>query len=157
MSEPLENLNRQKSFELANSCTYYHLRKVDRIIYNFFENEMENKDVSPVQLSLLNAVYLAKKKLGISKLAKYMALDRTTLTRNLKILEKKNLIRIENTPNDVRKRIFYLTELGEKELKKGIPIWDEAHKELKKRISEDLWQKLMEILKDIENQSDNLT
>ncbi len=146
----LKDLDRRHSFDIAENCTFFHLRKAYRMVHHFYDEIMRPSGISASQVSLLNAIYLANKKLTISEFAKVMALDRTTLTRNMVLLEKKGLIKLESSQQDSRKKLFYLTKEGEEILKKGLPVWEEAHQALKLKIGDDLWQELMYVVGKIE-------
>jgi len=71
---------------------------------------------------------MAAKALGpvtLTELAARTIMDRTTLTRNLKLLENKGLIRIEQ-PSDQRKKEITLTALGQETIARAMPSWEEA-------------------------------
>lgn len=64
-------------------------------------------------------------KVTIKKLADWAIMDRTTVTRNLKLLEKKGSIRIE-PGKDHRERVVTLTHEGITALVAAIPFWEKA-------------------------------
>ena len=59
---------------------------------------------------------------SISVLAEYLGLERTTLTRNLKLLEKEGLIEI-GPEGHRRARAIKLSQQGEEKLGEALPIW----------------------------------
>jgi DNA-binding MarR family transcriptional regulator len=61
----------------------------------------------------------------ITQLAEGLVIDRTTLTRNLKPLEKQGLIQVA-TGEDQRLRLVSLTEPGYQALAKALPLWEQA-------------------------------
>jgi DNA-binding MarR family transcriptional regulator len=73
---------------------------------------------------------LAKlKRLGpltINELARQMVMDRTTLGRNIKPLERDGLIRIEPAQSDRRAKELRLTKSGEKQLVVAFEAWSRA-------------------------------
>jgi DNA-binding MarR family transcriptional regulator len=76
------------------------------------------------QFSLLIAVR-AMGPVTVTKLAFKTMMDRTTLGRNLMLLEKKALIRIE-PGEDKRVREVTLTDEGLDALRRALPLWEEA-------------------------------
>jgi DNA-binding MarR family transcriptional regulator len=54
-------------------------------------------------------------------------MDRTTLTANLKPLERRGLVRVERDVRDRRGRVLTLTETGRAALKQAVPIWRATH------------------------------
>lgn len=59
---------------------------------------------------------------SISRLADHLAMERTTLTRNLRLLEREGLVTVG--PEGYRRaRAMALTEAGETKLKETLPVW----------------------------------
>jgi DNA-binding MarR family transcriptional regulator len=69
-------------------------------------------------------------------------MDRTTLGRNLKPLEKKRLIRIE-TGEDKRERLVYMTERGQELLMKVYAAWKKAQYELLESLGDERLSRLL--------------
>lgn len=61
----------------------------------------------------------------VTKLADWAIMDRTTVTRNLKLLEKKRLVNIE-PGRDQRERVVTITANGINALLSALPYWEEA-------------------------------
>ena len=76
------------------------------------------------QFSLL-AVMAQAGTLGISQLADMAVMDRTTLKRNLELLERDGLVRIRPGA-DARVREVSLTPAARKRLAAAIPLWEQA-------------------------------
>lgn len=54
-------------------------------------------------------------------------MDQTTLSRNLRPLEKAGLIRIARMDSDRRMRVARLTPEGERMVESALPLWTQAH------------------------------
>ncbi len=67
---------------------------------------------------------------SISALAALLAMDRTTLTANLKPLERRKFVALEVDSNDRRGRRVRLTDLGLDALAAALPVWERTHAEL---------------------------
>jgi DNA-binding MarR family transcriptional regulator len=78
----------------------------------------------------------------IAHLADATVTDRTTLGRNLKLLEKKGLIRIL-AGEDQRERNLYLTERGERAVADGISLWEEAQSRLTEQLGHEAAERLL--------------
>lgn len=52
-----------------------------------------------------------------------MVIDPTTLTRNIRPLEKAGLLRVARSPEDKRVRVVYLTRSGERMIQAIFPAW----------------------------------
>ncbi len=77
-----------------NVCACLAVRKTARAITQFYDSYIQPFGLKPTQHSLLLAVYIADG-VTISGLAHFMVMDRTTLTRNLKPLEKEGLLTVK--------------------------------------------------------------
>ncbi len=64
----------------------------------------------------------------ISMVAATLAMDRTTLTANLKPIERRGLVSLAVDPQDRRSRRLALTAEGERVLAGAVPIWDATHR-----------------------------
>jgi DNA-binding MarR family transcriptional regulator len=79
-----------------------------------------------VAVNLLGAI-------TISRLAETMVMDRTTLTRNLKLLENKGFIKMV-PGEDRRQRVALLTQNGREALGEALPLWEETQNDIVDRL-----------------------
>ncbi len=82
------------------------------------------------------------------KLAEMTVTERTTLTRNLTILEKKGLI-ISEVGKDRRERQVSITELGLEVLIAAIPLWEAAQAHIEEGLGGDRMGRLLKDLSEI--------
>jgi DNA-binding MarR family transcriptional regulator len=68
---------------------------------------------------------------NIGQMADVLGMERTTLTRNLRPLEKEGLLRVARDPADARARIVFLTRPGERAIEKAFPLWERSQKRLR--------------------------
>ena len=69
---------------------------------------------------------------AMKDVASLLAMDRTTLTAALKPLERRELVVIEQDPDDRRSRRLRLTPAGEQLLARAFPVWQQTHTEIEK-------------------------
>ena len=82
-------------------------------------------------------------------LAEAMGLDRSTMGRNLKLLQEEGLISLgEGT--DQRSRVVQLTTQGHQRLEMSIEPWQQAQVQLAQYLGEDKREVLMLLLDDLE-------
>lgn len=67
--------------------------------------------------------------------ADLLAMDRTTLTANLKPLERRGLVEITPDPKDKRGRLLTLTKDGSALLARAFPIWQKTQRDLESLVS----------------------
>lgn len=63
----------------------------------------------------------------MSHLAEVLAMDLTTLSRNLRPLEKSRLVTISPLPSDRRVRVARVTSSGQRLIESALPLWRHAH------------------------------
>ncbi len=108
----------------ARDCVCYNLRKAARAVTQLYDEMLRPTGLRGTQYTLLTAL----RNLGsaaISELAERTVTDRTTLTRNLRLLEERGLIRIE-PGEDRRVREARLTDAGREALAEAYPYWRRA-------------------------------
>src|SRR6476659_7247786 len=112
--------------EIAKKSLAKHLRWSSRIISNFYDQKMQHTGLHANQVTLLTVPYLAGP-ISINKMAEHLGLDRTTLVRNLKLIEQRGLVTIK-PGQDLRTRIVTRTPAGQETLVAALPIWEEAQR-----------------------------
>ncbi|MES1023498.1 MarR family winged helix-turn-helix transcriptional regulator [Gloeocapsa sp. BRSZ] len=131
---------------VASDCTCFNLRKASRVITQLFDQVLQPSGILANQFTLLAALSVAES-VSITRLAQELVMDRTTLTRNLKPLEREGLIRIE-PGQDQRVRVVSLTQKGQAALAKALPLWQQAQAKVIEELGQDRWQTLLSHLSD---------
>lgn len=138
-----------KGVEMAVAhCANFNIRKASRVVAKIYEEHMAPVGLKGTQFTLLVAIYV-NSPLTISHLAEGLVMDRTSLTRGLKPLEREGWISIEPDENDRRVRNITMTESGIELAKKAIPLWQTAHAEFLKGIGPETWNQLNGLLQDV--------
>jgi DNA-binding MarR family transcriptional regulator len=75
-------------------------------------------------------------------------LDRTTLTRDLKLLERQGLVSIAEG-EDRRRRYIALTPEGRVMLLSAIPLWEQAQTRVRMNMGDDRYEALLGNLSDV--------
>jgi len=131
---------------VATDCTCLNLRKASRVVTQLFDQALQPSGILANQFTLLAALSLAES-VSITRLAQELVMDRTTLTRNLKPLERDGLICIE-PGQDQRVRVVSLTEKGQAALVKALPLWKQAQTKVIEELGQGRWQALLSNLSD---------
>lgn len=84
----------------------------------------------------------------MTKMAEMTVTERTTLTRNLAILEKKGLVVIE-PGKDRRERQVSITEPGREVLIAAIPLWEAAQAHIEQGLTGERMGNLLKDLSEI--------
>jgi DNA-binding MarR family transcriptional regulator len=125
-------------------CACFNLRKATRATTQYYDEMLRPVGIRVTQFSLLVAVSIAGS-VTVTRLAELSVMDRTTLTRNLEVLEKQRLIEV--TPGeDRRTRMVSITLEGRKTLIKALPLWKTAQAQVVEALGKLRWQSLQENL-----------
>lgn len=123
------NLPLKVTHEVRDRCLCLHLQRAARAIARRFDEALRPLGLTNGQYSLLMALNRPEPP-RIGDVAAFLAMDRTTLTANLKPLERRGLLAVAPDPDDRRSRRLRLTAAGHALLKQAVPIWRATHDEL---------------------------
>jgi DNA-binding MarR family transcriptional regulator len=125
MENHSDQQERERIANLAATCVCINLRRASRTVTNYYDSLLAQvSDLRLSQVITLVVLYLAGPQ-TINVLAEIMALDRTTIGRNLRPLAQKGLLTL--TPgSDQRTRVVTLTTQGEESLLHVVPQWEQA-------------------------------
>ena len=125
----------------VTACTLANVRKASRAISQVYDAALQPADIKATQFTLL-ATLSKQGPLPLSQLANHMVMDRTTLTRNLQPLVKRNLVAIASG-EDRRVRNVDLTPKGKRLLALALPLWRSAQTRLVDGLGRDRWTNLL--------------
>ncbi|MGR8935360.1 MAG: MarR family winged helix-turn-helix transcriptional regulator [Gammaproteobacteria bacterium] len=132
------------NFRCCVNCTGFNLRKASRAVSQFYDELLRPAGIRGTQYSLLVVVHLSGP-VTVSQLAERAVMDRTTLTRNLEILEKQGLVAIA-AGADRRTRNVTITEAGRATLSAAYPLWEQAQAQINAALGDERLQPLLEAL-----------
>src|ERR1700716_2103014 len=122
------------TIKVRDTCLCLHLQRATRAVARRFDELMRPAGLTSGQFSLLTSLNRPEPP-TIGSVAALLAMDRTTLTANLKPLERRKLLKIAVDKEDKRSRRLVITPAGRALLSKAFPIWKQTHVELESRIS----------------------
>ncbi len=110
-------------------CTCFRIRGAARRVTQIYSRHLASTGLKISQFSLLGFV-CAKGPIAIGPLSDLLAMDRTTLTRNLRPLLQDGLIE-QAASGDKRRRELVATPAGRALFKRALPLWAEAEQEVR--------------------------
>jgi DNA-binding MarR family transcriptional regulator len=111
---------------VRDRCLCLHVQRAARALARRFDDALRPVGLTQGQFSLLTSLNRAEPP-TMGAVANLLALDRTTLTANLKPLERRGLVKVTVDQNDKRSRRLILTPAGRGALAAAAPIWRRAH------------------------------
>lgn len=116
---------------ITADCLAFRVRRVSRVLTRLYDEALRPLGIQATQLTLLNAIVMCcreqREGAPMSTLADVLAMDLTTLSRNLRPLEKSRLVEISRSPLDRRVRLARLTTAGQHLIGNALPLWKHAH------------------------------
>src|SRR5215831_2855109 len=114
------------------ACAVMNLRQASRVVTAFFDAALRPSGLRATQLNILMAIEVGAP--PITGLAEVLAMERTTMTRNLALLRGRGLI----APGQVA-----LTPKGRRAAARAMPMWERAQGAIVETLGEDRWRGLL--------------
>lgn len=133
---------------LTTHCLCTKLRRAARSVTRIYDDALRDLGLNVAQYSLLSHLQRLEQP-SISSLAEAMGLDRSTLGRNLKVLEGGGLVQV-GEGSDMRSRLVLLTDEGLARFQRGAVAWEEAQAQLALRLGAEKREALWLLLDDLE-------
>lgn len=130
------------------ACTCGTLRKASRRISQFYDAALAPVGIKSTQFSILAEVERGSLHgpLSMCELATAMVMDRSTLGHNLRPLERDDLLSLQLTMSDRRKRHVALTRKGRATLQRARRLWRTAEGRFEKMFGKRHAAELREVL-----------
>ena len=125
----MKNKNIKINLSDCSGCINFNIRKAMRAVSQHYDKIMAPTGLRGTQFTILTVLGRAES-LTITELAECLVMDRTTLTRNLKPLEKEGYLNVLPGLEDKRSRRIELTRAGKRAQKNALPYWREAQNEM---------------------------
>lgn len=148
MLSNIESIPFSTTLHVRDTCLCLHVQRAARALARRFDVAMKPIGLNNGQFSLmmsLNRPVPATMK----SVCDVLAMDRTTLTAALKILERRGLVKSTVDPKDRRGKLLALTDDGMAMLTVALPIWTRVHGEIDAELGEGGSERLRRSLSEI--------
>jgi DNA-binding MarR family transcriptional regulator len=129
---------------MGDRCICSTLRLATRAITKLYGDHLAPAGVNAPQFAQLEAL----SRLGqatIGKLAAETDLDRSTLGRNVRVLERMGLVEL-GPGDDERTRVLSLTKTGQRTLARATPLWASVQDAVTMRLGPRRTEQLLDLL-----------
>lgn len=125
----------QLARKMAGECPALRVRQASRVLARLYDDELASFGLRSSQLPVLAAAAVfGDPGATMSKLAQALLMDRTTLTRSIRPLERAGLLRVVRSPSDARTKIVVITRSGERMIESIFPVWERVLKQIRKTL-----------------------
>jgi DNA-binding MarR family transcriptional regulator len=134
-------MSRQLDMAAVENCVCFNLRWVTRAVTQFYDAEMRRHGIRPTQGTILLALN-AKESWNMAELSDWLGLERTTLVRNLRPLERDGFVKVVGGGRGNLVELTITTK-GRKQIEKLTPAWKSAQSAVVKTLGEERWSTIL--------------
>jgi DNA-binding MarR family transcriptional regulator len=120
---------------VRDTCLCLHTQRAARALARRFDLALKPVGITSGQFSLLMSLNRPEPP-NLGSVASLLAMDRTTLTANLKPLERRGLVETSPDPQDGRVRRLRLSPAGRAVLVEAAPIWHLVHAQVERALAD---------------------
>ena len=134
-------MTQELDMSAAENCVCFNLRWVTRAVTQFFDAEMRRHGIRPTQGSILASLQ-TKDSWTMAELSDWLGMDRTTLVRNLRPLQRDGLVQAVGGGRGRRVELV-ITAKGRKQIETLTPAWKSAQSAVVKTLGEERWSAIL--------------
>jgi DNA-binding MarR family transcriptional regulator len=139
-------MTKELDMSAVQNCVCFNLRSVTRAVTRFFDAEVRRIGLRPTQTPILRALQV--KNWSMAELSEWLGMERTTLVRNLRPLEREGLIKINGGGHGGRVELM-ITEKGRKKVAEAHPGWRAAQDKVVAILGKERWSTILADLEDV--------
>ena len=134
-------MTKKLDLSAMENCVCFNLRWVTRAVTQFYDAEMRRHGIRPTQGTILLALN-AKESWNMAELSDCLGLERTTLVRNLRPLQRDGFVEVVGGGRGNRVELSITTK-GRKQIEKLTPAWKSAQSAVVKTLGETRWSAIL--------------
>jgi DNA-binding MarR family transcriptional regulator len=113
------------TLQVRDTCLCLHVQRAARAVARRYDEVLRPLGLTNGQFSLLMSLNRPEPP-TMGQVSAVLAMDRTTVTANLKPLERRGLVEVQVDEKDRRSRRLKLTSAGRRLLAEAMPLWEKA-------------------------------
>lgn len=141
----LLSMSKPATFPLACMCASF--RRASRVLTQHYDEALRPLGLRATQFTLLQALSVAGE-VSQGRLGEILAIDSTTLTRTLAIMERQGWI-ASRSGEDRRERLLSLSKAGRAEYNRALPHWEKVQEELRAQFGNKRWNELLNLTNEV--------
>ena len=134
-------MSKELDMSAVENCVCFNLRWVTRAVTQFYDAEMRRHHIRPTQGSILASLQ-AKESWTMAELSDWLGMERTTLLRNLRPLQRDGFVKAVGGGHGHRVELT-ITPKGRKQIEKLTPAWKSAQSAVVKTLGEKRWSTIL--------------
>ena len=134
-------MSKELDMAAVENCVCFNLRWVARAVTQFYDSQMRRHGIRPTQGTILLALN-SKENWSMAELSDWLGVERTTLVRNLRPLQRDGFVRPIGGGHGNRVELA-ITAKGQKQIEKLTPAWKSAQSAAVKTLGKDRWSAIL--------------
>lgn len=122
-------------------CACFNFRRVSRSVTQAYDAALQPVGLRSTQFVTL-AVVAAEEPVAMPALARALVMDRSTLTRGLKPLERDGFLKTGSARGS-RGHVVRLTAKGRRKLEEAVPLWEAVQARFVQRFGRRRWREFL--------------
>ena len=143
----IHTMKMQLDMTSVENCTCFNVRRISRAITQFFDAEVRRHGLRHTQTPILGALQ-AKNGWAMAELSQWLGMERTTLLRNLRPLQRDGLVGAKGGGRGGRVELE-ITQKGRAALAKLLPAWRSAQDKVVAILGQKRWSSIIRDLEDV--------
>ena len=143
----MHSVKKQLDMSSVENCACFTVRRISRVITQFFDAELGRHGVRPTQTPILGALQ-AKDGWSMAELSEWLGMERTTLLRNLRPLQRDGLVQAKGGGRGGPVELE-ITQKGRAALAKVLPAWHAAQDKVVAILGPERWSSIIGDLEDV--------
>ena len=134
-------MSKELDMSAVENCVCFNLRWVTRAVTQFYDAEMRRQGIRPTQGSILVSL-LARDSWNMADLSDWLGMERTTLVRNLRPLQRDGFVKAVGGGRGNRVELTITTK-GRKQFESLTPAWKAAQSAVVNTLGEKRWSAIL--------------
>jgi DNA-binding MarR family transcriptional regulator len=140
-------VTKQRDMTSVENCTCFNVRRISRVLTQFFDAEVRRHGIRPTQTPILRALQ-ARNGWSMAELSEWLGMERTTLLRNLRPLQRDGLVRVKGGGRGGHVELEF-TAKGRAVVAKTLPAWRSAQAKVVATLGEERWATIISDLEEV--------
>ena len=137
----IHTVPKELDMSAVENCVCFNLRWVTRKVTQFYDAEMRRHGIRPTQGTILVSLN-ARENWNMADLSDWLGMDRTTLVRNLRPLQRDGLVKAVGGGRGNRVELA-ITSKGRKQIERLAPAWKSAQTAAVKTLGKKRWSAIL--------------
>src|SRR3954464_8855285 len=134
-------MTKELNMSATENCVCFNLRWVTRAVTQFYDAEMRRHGIRPTQGSILASLN-GRNSWNMAELSDWLGMDRTTLVRNLRPLQRDGLAQAAGSGRGGRVEVS-ITAKGRKKVEESMATWRSTQSAVVKTLGEKRWSAIL--------------